>query len=222
MLIIFALLLFVMGIKERKEKHKEELKLKILMAAKGLFLKHGYEATSLRKIAEQIEISPTTIYLYYKDKSDIIYALHQEGFKLLSSQFLVLREVEDPFERLKAMGRIYMKFALENPDFYELMFIMKEPLDFVAKHCGSEWEEGEFAFNALLATVADCRAIGYFKQVELNSMALNIWATMHGLCSLKLQGHLDHVASVHIAVPEKSTLLDEAFESLVVILKSLR
>lgn len=211
-----------MGIKERKEKHKEDLKLKILMAAKELFLKHGYESTSLRKIAERIEISPTTIYLYYKDKSDIIYALHQEGFKLLSSQFLVLQHVEDPFERLKAMGRIYMKFALENPDFYELMFIMKEPLDFVAKHCGSEWEEGEFAFTALLATVADCKAVGYFKQVELNNMALNIWAIMHGLCSLKLQGHLDHVASAHLSVPENSTILDEAFESLILILKSLR
>lgn len=211
-----------MGIKERKEKHKEELKLRILDAAKDLFLKQGYDATSIRKIAEQIEISPTTIYLYYKDKSDIIYALHQEGFKILSSQFVVLQQVEDAFERLKAMGRIYMTFALENPDFYELMFIMKEPLDFVVKHCGSEWEEGEFAFTSLLKTVADCKEIGYFKQMDTNSMALNIWAIMHGLCSLKLQGHLDHVASAHLSVPEGSTVLNEAYDCLILILKSLK
>ncbi len=211
-----------MGIKERKEKHKEELKLKILDAAKDLFLKQGYDATSIRKIAEQIEISPTTIYLYYKDKSDIIYALHQEGFKILSSQFVVLQQVEDAFERLKAMGRIYMTFALENPDFYELMFIMKEPLDFVVKHCGSEWEEGEFAFTSLLKTVADCKEVGYFKQMDTNSMALNIWAIMHGLCSLKLQGHLDHVASAHLSVPEGSTVLNEAYDCLILILKSLK
>jgi len=211
-----------MGIKERKEKHKEELKLRILDAAKDLFLKQGYDATSIRKIAEQIEISPTTIYLYYKDKSDIIYALHQEGFKILSSQFVVLQQVEDAFERLKAMGRIYMTFALENPDFYELMFIMKEPLDFVVKHCGSEWEEGEFAFTSLLKTVADCKEVGYFKQMDTNSMALNIWAIMHGLCSLKLQGHLDHVASVHLSVPEGSTVLNEAYDCLILILKSLK
>jgi len=211
-----------MGIKERKEKHRGELKLKILDAAKDLFLKQGYEATSIRKIAEQIEISPTTIYLYYKDKSDIIYALHQEGFKILSSQFVVLQQVEDAFERLKAMGRIYMTFALENQDFYELMFIMKEPLDFVVKHCGSEWEEGEFAFTSLLKTVADCKEIGYFEQMDTNSMALNIWAIMHGLCSLKLQGHLDHVASVHLSVPKDSTVLNEAYDCLVLILKSLK
>ena len=211
-----------MGIKERKEKHKEELKLRILDAAKDLFLKQGYDATSIRKIAEQIEISPTTIYLYYKDKSDIIYALHQEGFKILSSQFVVLQQVEDAFERLKAMGRIYMTFALENPDFYELMFIMKEPLDFVVKHCGSEWEEGEFAFTSLLKTVANCKEFGYFKQMDTNSMALNIWAIMHGLCGLKLQGHLDHVASVHLSVPEGSTVLNEAYDCLILILKSLK
>jgi len=211
-----------MGIKERKEKYKEDVRQKILEVAKNLFLKHGYESTSIRKIAQQMEFSPTTIYLYYKDKGDIMYALHQEGFKMLSSQFLVIQSVEDPFERLKAMGRIYMRFALENPDFYELMFVMKEPIEFVNKHCASEWEEGEFAFNSLLKTVMDCKEVGYFKQMDLNSMALNVWATMHGLCTLKLQGHLDHIASVHLTVPETSTILEESFDCFVLILKSLK
>jgi len=211
-----------MGIKERKEKYKEDVRQKILDVAKDLFLKHGYESTSIRKIAQQMEFSPTTIYLYYKDKGDIMYALHQEGFKMLSSQFLVIQSVEDPFERLKAMGRIYLKFALENPDFYELMFIMKEPIEFVNKYCASEWEEGEFAFNALLNTVMHCKEVGYFKQMDNNSMALNVWATMHGLCTLKLQGHLDHIASVHLTVPETSTVLDESFDCFVLILKSLK
>lgn len=211
-----------MGIKERKEKYKEGVRQKILDVAKDLFLKHGYESTSIRKIAQQMEFSPTTIYLYYKDKGDIMYALHQEGFKMLSSQFLVIQSVEDPFERLKAMGRIYMKFALENPDFYELMFIMKEPIEFVNKHCASEWEEGEFAFNALLNTVMHCKEVGYFKQMDTNIMALNVWATMHGLCTLKLQGHLDHIASVHLTIPETSTVLEESFDCFVLILKSLK
>ena len=211
-----------MGIKEKKEKHKEDLKLKILDAAKSLFLKQGYEATSIRKIAEQIEISPTTIYLYYKDKSDIIYTLHQEGFKMLGSQFIVLQHVEDPFERLKAMGRIYMDFALQNPDFYQVMLIMKEPLEFVSKHCASEWEEGEFAFTTLVKTVSECKELGYFKEMNLNSMALNVWAIMHGLCSLKLLGHLDHVASAHLTVPDHSTVLDEAYDCFTTMLKCLK
>lgn len=75
-----------MGIKERKEKHRKDLTMKILDAAKALFLRDGYNATSIRKIAEQIEFSPTTIYLYYKVKADIMFKLNQEGFKLLGDQ----------------------------------------------------------------------------------------------------------------------------------------
>ncbi|MGJ1387746.1 TetR/AcrR family transcriptional regulator [Sphingobacterium spiritivorum] len=212
-----------MGIKERKEKHKEDLRQRILDAAKELFLKHGYEATSIRKIAEKIEFSPTTIYLYYKDKTDIMYALHQEGFKLLGTQFMVLQYVHEPFERLKAMGRVYMSFALNNPDFYELMFIQKEPLEFVKNNCVDEgWEEGEQSFNALIRTVEDCQSAGYFIQFDANTFALNVWSLMHGLCSLKLQGHLDHVASVKLAVAEGENVMDQTYEGFIRVLESLK
>jgi len=212
-----------MGIKERKEKHKEDLRQRILDVAKALFLKDGYDATSIRKIAEKIEFSPTTIYLYYKDKADIIYALHQEGFKLLSTQFLVLQHVHEPFERLKAMGRVYMSFALNNPDFYELMFIMKEPIDFVKNHChDEEWQEGEQAFSALTMTVEHCKAAGYFAKFDTATFALNVWSLMHGLCSLKLQGHLDHMASTKIALPEGVDLMEQTFNGFVKILEALK
>jgi len=212
-----------MGIKERKEKHKEDLRQRILDAAKELFLKDGYDATSIRKIAEKIEFSPTTIYLYYKDKADIMYALHQEGFKLLSSQFLVLQHVHEPFERLKAMGRVYMNFALNNPDFYELMFIMKEPIEFVKAHChGEEWEEGEQAFSALIMTVEHCKAAGYFTKFDTTTFALNIWSLMHGLCGLKLQGHLDHMASTKVELFEGGDLMEVTFAGFVKMLEGLK
>lgn len=212
-----------MGIKERKEKHKEDLRLRILDAAKELFLKDGYDATSIRKIAEKIEFSPTTIYLYYKDKADIMYALHQEGFKLLASQFAVLQHVHEPFERLKAMGRVYMSFAIENPDFYELMFIMKEPIEFVKAHCqGEEWEEGMQAFTALIMTVDHCKAAGYFTKFDTTTFALNVWSLMHGLCSLKLQGHLDHMAVTKTPLLEEGDWLEKTFEGFIAMLNSLK
>src|SRR5690554_7192785 len=122
----------------RKKKPKEDIKTAILNAAKNLFLEKGFEATSLRKIAVEIGYSPTTIYLYYKDKNDIVYALHQEGFSLLRSELTALMIVEDPFERLKALGRSYLQFAKENPDYYELMFIQKEPMEFLDKDSENE------------------------------------------------------------------------------------
>jgi AcrR family transcriptional regulator len=211
-----------MGRKEKDKKQIEDVRLMILEAAKDLFLKQGFEATSIRKIAAEIKLSPTTIYLYYKDKGDIAYTLHKEGFKVLGEQFAVLRHVESGFERLKAMGKIYLEFALQNTDFYQLMFIMKEPMDFIADKDSCEWEEGEFAFGALQQTVLDCKREGYFKGLNENNVALNIWALVHGLCSLKLQGHLDHVASAHLHVPEDRNILEEAFETFVLMLDKMK
>lgn len=184
-----------MGIKERKERHREDLKARILGAAKNLFVKEGYEATSIRKIAAAIEFSPTTIYLYYKDKTDIAYALHQEGFSLLRERFVALAYVEDPFDRLKAMGRSYIQFAVDYPDFYELMFVMREPMAYLqAHHPEEEWPEGERVFDGLVATVAACQQAGYFKGTDTQEMAMLAWSTVHGLCSLYIMGHFKHVA----------------------------
>jgi AcrR family transcriptional regulator len=120
-----------MKVQEKKSKRKEDVKVLILNAAKKLFLEEGYQSASIRKIAAEIGLSPTTIYLYYKDKSDIAYALHLEGFAILRTLFSALISVESPFERLKATGRIYLKFSVDNPDFYSIMFMMKEPMDFL-------------------------------------------------------------------------------------------
>jgi len=211
-----------MGRKEKDQKQIESVRLRILVAAKSLFLKEGYDATSIRKIAAKVHLSPTTIYLYYKDKADIVYTLHQEGFKILGQQFQVLQHVENAFERLKAMGRIYLNFALQNADFYQLMFIMQEPMQFISEKDQCRWEEGEQAFGALLQTVSDCKSEGYFKDLAPTTVALNIWALVHGLCSLQLQGHLEHVANVHLPALENKMVLDEAFETLVLMLQKMK
>src|SRR4051812_30485147 len=103
-----------MTVAKRKEKQKEELRAKILQSARELFMEMGYEHTSIRNIAEKIDYSPTTIYLYFKDKDDVFYALHQEGFTILNQYFKSLEHVSNPFERLKATAKAYIQFAIEN------------------------------------------------------------------------------------------------------------
>lgn len=212
-----------MGIKERKEKHKENLRQSILDAAKKLFLTDGYDATSIRKIAAEIEFSPTTIYLYYKDKAEIAHALHVEGFKLLATQFGVLQHVKDPFERLKAMGEIYIRFALENSDFYELMFVLKEPIAHLKGGCVDEnWEEGEKAFQALMWNITACQEAGYFKNLDTTSVAMVAWSTMHGICSLKLHGHLDHMSQHEPSLQQKENIVEEAFVTFMQMMERLK
>ncbi|MFC6102281.1 MAG: TetR/AcrR family transcriptional regulator [Sphingobacterium sp.] len=216
-----------MGIKERKERHKEDLRQRILDAAKVLFLKEGYDATSIRKIASAIEFSPTTIYLYYKDKNDIIYALQKEGFKLLRTKFSALSNVENPFERLKAMGRTYLQFSIENREFYELMFVMKEPLEFLENVCGEgeeeQWDEGVEAFSFLVHTIADCQQAGYFGGHDTRMFSLLIWSTVHGLSTLNMHGHITHVVEKHLVeLQDGGQILEAAFNNYIKFLEQLK
>jgi AcrR family transcriptional regulator len=177
-----------MTIATRKERQKEELRAKILEQARELFIEKGYDETSIRNIAERIEYSPTTIYLYFKDKDDIFYALHQEGFGVLNQYFKPLFNVGDPFERLKAIGKAYVQFALENREYYDLMFISEKPMDAICKEENREWDEGQKSFEGLVNTVQQCIDQGYFKGMEAETLSFTIWAMVHGVASLEIRG----------------------------------
>lgn len=213
-----------MGIKERKSKHKEDIRQRILDAAKKLFLQEGYEATSIRKIAAEIEFSPTTIYLYYTDKAAIAYALQQEGFRLMRQRFDALGMVDEPFERLKAMGRVYLQFAIENPDFYELMFIMKEPMEFLKglDESEREWENGLATFNYLVQTTVDCQRAGYFLGQDERILSFLIWSTVHGICALSLHGHLDQICTTKLLNEDANKVIDRALESFIALLGKVK
>ncbi|MFM7195002.1 MAG: TetR/AcrR family transcriptional regulator [Bacteroidota bacterium] len=211
-----------MGVLERKKKHKEDLKKDILNAARELFTERGWESTSIRNIAEKIEYSPATIYLYYKDKNEIIFDLHREGFGLLVNYLGALQGVTEPFERLKAMGRGYIRFALENQDTYKLIFVMEEPMKHVASCAEMDWSEGDKAFDLLLNTVRACQEAGYFKQMNAINLSFVIWSTMHGLCTLRTSGHLGHVALFRNSDIHIDALLSASYEELVRMLERLK
>ena len=185
-----------MTISTRKERQKEELRGKILQAAKELFMKKGFEDTSIRNIAEKIEYSPTTIYLYFKDKDDIFCELHKEGFLLLNQYFRPLAHVADPFERLKAINKAYITFALENREFYDLMFIIRSPMNSITKD-DSDWEEGKRSFSFLTNTIAECIAKGYFKDMQPDIVAFTVWSMVHGIVSLEIRNRCSVVESLN-------------------------
>lgn len=211
-----------MGISERKLRHKADLKKEILSAARELFTERGWESTSIRNIAEKIEYSPATIYLHYKDKNEIIFDLHREGFRLLVNYLSVLNGVSEPFERLKAMGRAYIRFALENQDTYKLIFVMEEPMKHMASCATIDWDEGDKAFNLLMNTVQDCQKQGYFPNLQPVNLSFVIWSTMHGLCTLRTSGHLGHVGVVRNGNHNLDDLLAAAYEEFVRMLERLR
>ncbi len=205
-----------MGIADRKERDKEELREKILAAAKSLFLEKGVEKTSIRNIADQIEYSPGIIYHYSRDKNEIFHALHQGGFQQLTEKMAVLSAVQNPMERLKAMGSIYVTFAIENPDMYDLMFIKEAPIDHVYSSEHDHWKEGGGAFEGLRATIKDCANSGHFKGHELEPLTYLIWSAVHGIVSLSIRKRCE------VVLPERqNTIVREGLEEFFKILDKL-
>ncbi|MGV3557418.1 TetR/AcrR family transcriptional regulator [Larkinella arboricola] len=179
-----------MGIVERKEREREEMRKRILEAAQKLFLENGYEKVSIRNIADAIEYSPATIYLYYKDKNELLYALHQIGFHKMIDAFQSALQLEDPFDRLVELGRRYFQFAFDNPELFDLMFIMTAPMDALA--CKNDiWDEGKSAFNLLVTCVQECIDKGLFKTQDAEVASLMIWSSVHGYTALFLRKRLE-------------------------------
>src|SRR5436190_19184209 len=111
------------AIRHRQNQEKLELRQAILREAGKLFLEQGYNHFSLRRVAERIGYSPTTIYLYFRDKDDLLFTVVDEGFARFGQQLAAAASTEDPWERLIALGRAYVSFGLQNPVYYQLMFM---------------------------------------------------------------------------------------------------
>ncbi|WKN29712.1 TetR/AcrR family transcriptional regulator [Porifericola rhodea] len=177
-----------MGVQERKDRNKQKLRDLILHTAAELFVAQGFEKTSIRNIADAIEYSPGTIYLHFKDKNELFLAISKEGFKLFYQYFQGVMDQPTPIERLLALGHVYIRFAMENPGYYDLMFIMKAPME--TETTKDKWHEGENSYDFLLRLVSDCQQQGYFKGKDLETTTYWIWSTVHGLVSLKIRQRL--------------------------------
>ncbi len=117
----------VVGSVDRRQRQKESLRASILDAARELFVEHGYDAVTMRKIAEKIEYSPTAIYQYFTDKESLVQELCANDFLILASAFGRLAGIADPIERLRQMGEEYVRFARTNPNQYRFMFMVPHP-----------------------------------------------------------------------------------------------
>lgn len=176
-----------MGIAERKEKQKEEIRKMILDASMKLFVEEGFEKVSIRRIADIIQYSPTTIYLYFKDKNEILFYLNQAGFIKLLEQNKELPLLQNPLLRLHKMGENYIRFGLENPEYYDLMFIQPAPMEKLAELNLGEWKNAELTKEMLKNMIAECMAKGIIKNHDVTMVAMAFWGLVHGLVSLSIR-----------------------------------
>jgi len=197
-----------MSVADRRQREKQALRQEILTAARQLFAKEGYESVSMRRIAQKIEYSPTTIYLYFKDKQDLIHQICEETFALLTKKVeKAIGKNGDPVARLKLGLRAYVDFGIQHPNHYRTTFLT--PRD---EH---DWEEktmaesqGMRAFQCLVRAVTECIEARRFRESDVMAISQYLWMAVHGITSLQI---------THSGFPwvEQSRLIDLAIDSAV-------
>src|SRR5271168_762495 len=174
-----------MGVQERRAREKKELRDEILDAARDLFLREGYENVSMRRIADKIEYSPTTIYLYFQDKQELLENVCKETFaRLVQRMTKIMEQPGDPVERLKRGLVAYIEFGIENPHHYRATFMMPIPEGFDPKKHINPDSPGMQAFDFMRRCVYDCLSAGKLRAKDAELASQVLWAGIHGITSL--------------------------------------
>ena len=179
-----------MGIAERKEKQKQDIKKMILDASMKLFVEEGFDNVTIRKIADLIQYSPTTVYLYFKDKNEIFFYLHQLGFEKMIELNQNLAGIANPLMRLYKMGENYIQFGMTHQEFYDVMFIQRAPMECLSTMENCEWSAGDSAIGSLRTLLEECMDKGLIQKAPVEVVAMAIWGLVHGMVSLAIRDRL--------------------------------
>jgi len=178
-----------MGVIERRARDKEALRAKILDATSRLMVNEGLESVSIRRIAEQIEYSPATIYLYFKDKAELIDAICEELFgQMIEVLGAATANEADPLKRFRKGLRAYVEFGISHPNHYLAVFGVpmhaKEPTP--PSDSSESHRLGLEAFEILRRVIAGCIDQGVLPPGDLDTTSHAAWMCMHGITSLMI------------------------------------
>jgi AcrR family transcriptional regulator len=172
---------------EKRHKKKEEFRRAILEAAREIFFCDGYGNFSMRKLARRIGYSPTTIYLYFKDKDDLLFCLCEEFY---SELYLTIQRIEeegaDLLETLRKVLLAYVSFGLANPEHYRVAFftnptIYGSPFEFMENDTMSRR-----TYLHYRNLVARCCDAGVLRSFEADTLSQVLWAGVHGIITAAL------------------------------------
>ena len=183
----------------------------ILAAAERIFVEYGYEGATIRKIAEEVGLSSTALYMHFAEKSEILYEICRNAFDELSRDHrLVLAEDAPPDVRLRRMIESYIAFGFEHPNAYRLIYLTRpsearEGAETAAQELGGDlFREFQSQFEELAA------------QGRLNhdpaAAAQVLWSGAHGLVSLMITKPYFDWADRDVMT---RMLLDSLFEGLI-------
>lgn len=179
----------------------------ILAAAERIFVDHGYEGATIRKIADEVGLSSTALYMHFSEKSEILHEICERAFEqLLTMNRAVLAEVGTPEERMRRLMQSYVQFGFENPNAYRLVY-MTRPVEAQQAQSAAQGLGGEL-FGAFVRVVEEAAAEERLRG-EPRATAQALWAGAHGVVSLMItKPYFDWV--------ERDALVDTLLDALFV------
>jgi AcrR family transcriptional regulator len=170
--------------------HHGDLRRALLQAAVRTIQTHGVERLTLRAVGDTLGVSRTALYRHFADKSALLAAVAGEGFRMLRVELLeAWHEASEGREGFDAMGIAYVRFATTHPSHYRVMFG-----GFVDRDAGDQElaTEGAAAFQVLVDAIVAQQHDGLVRPDDPTELALFVWATVHGIAMLTIDGRIQH------------------------------
>ena len=167
------------------------LRRRILDTARHLLVREGYQNLSMRKIADAIGYSATSIYLYFDSKDALLHTLIHEGMMHLNRQLdeTATKYADDPVARLRGLCRCFINFGLENPEYYEIMFQLRP--ERMERYPPEKYRKARTNLDFFGRALEEGEEEGIFGIDDAKVTASTIWASLHGTVSLLLAERVD-------------------------------
>ncbi len=172
-----------MGITDRKQRQKEEIRTSILDTAWEMVVSEGWQSFSIRKIADAIEYSVPVIYSHFENKDAILLEFNRKGFQLLADNMAEAKTgLDKPAEQIRAMGRAYWKFAFSNKEYYQLMFGLGIPTCETVTRIPAIIEFSTIITESIVAMAGPGKKPSFDPFLKYQSF----WSMLHGLVSINM------------------------------------
>ncbi len=187
-----------MGVKERKEREKEQRRKLILQAGEKIFISRGLRATTMEMIANECEISRGTLYLYFQNKADLFAAIIVNGLSILIDMIKTCcPEREAPEAKLLRIGKIYLEFYRRHRDVFMLMVGMEDHEMSESMRRSENAKElirkNQEIWDIVTRVICEgAEAKTFRSDIDPYQMAIMAWATSNGIISA-----FDHMMHVH-------------------------
>lgn len=197
--------------KELTQKDVREFRRRLCDSFRRLLSERGYSAVTMRALAEDIGCSPMTPYRYFKDKDEILAAVRADGFRRLLDSIEEGTEGQtDPVERTRHACELYLRFALDEPDTYRLMYFNLGLDTPETEELAEQIERARRMITGLAQAVPEVEKSPF----RAAAAAQAFWAALHGVISVHLADGFDEETTVDEVVAVLMAVLTEGGRAL--------